>query len=363
MLNTKIRKIIFLLLGMFCVKIDFFSQTVITFEVPDIQKVYYAGQKTITVELDSLGRIIKVSKDTNYQEYEYTPEFKGVYYDIDKDEKSEISIGKLLLQSLSPLQFTRYGTSYTFTAGSLFISISGGFIDQYYLYRENGDTVESSYCEFYDYLEDEYLNMYPSYLNGYFYYKVSKKDSKKMKNSDMEINILNASILMSNGLYFAVPFAFSDSDIVSSAESYQASSSLKEKSVSYYAENLGSKTGLPWASANGYGIGDEIIMKVPVHQNMGLKFFNGFQSEEKKHLYKANSRAKRIKIEAQELHSTMEVILKDTPDEQLIDLNDLYLDDVFSTLKITILEIYPGEKYKDLCIQAIIPVYLSNANF
>ena len=91
---------------------------------------------------------------------------------------------------------------------------------------------------------------------------------------------------------------------------------------------------------------------------MQLAFYNGFQSENRPDLYKANSRAKKIRIKNLETGSSKDFSLKDSMEMQIISLLDLNIwSNVNTNLEITILEVYPGEKYKDLCIQAIIPVY------
>lgn len=139
---------------------------------------------------------------------------------------------------------------------------------------------------------------------------------------------------------------------------YSASSFLIEGVISYSPENLFSEDGLPWASANGYGIGDKITIKTSITKNIKLAFYNGFQSKEKQYLYKANSRAKRVKITCLESNYRIVVDLKDSPEKQLISLlNGMVSDNDYETVEIEILEVYPGEKYKDLCIQAIIPEF------
>ena len=128
--------------------------------------------------------------------------------------------------------------------------------------------------------------------------------------------------------------------------------------ISYSPENLFSEDGLPWASANGYGIGDKITIKTSITKNIKLAFYNGFQSKEKQYLYKANSRAKKVKITCLESNYRIVVDLKDSPEKQLISLlNGMVSDNDYETVEIEILEVYPGEKYKDLCIQAIIPEF------
>ena len=140
--------------------------------------------------------------------------------------------------------------------------------------------------------------------------------------------------------------------------SYTASSFLVERTAVYGADNLESEQGLPWASANGYGINDTIQIKTLGHNKLQLALYNGFQSKERPDLYKANSRVKRIKIKNLETGTSSEFLLKDTSEKQIIYLNSLDITEKkYTTLEITILEVYPGDKYTDLCIQAIIPVY------
>ena len=138
---------------------------------------------------------------------------------------------------------------------------------------------------------------------------------------------------------------------------YEASSYLIEGKTVYGPDNLSSVEGLPWASANGYGIGDKIQIKANAN-NVKLGFYNGFQSKNKPYLYKANSRAKTIEIKNIENGKVCKIRLKDNADMQNLSLKELNIGQKsILNLEITILEVYQGEKYKDLCIQAIIPVY------
>ena len=137
---------------------------------------------------------------------------------------------------------------------------------------------------------------------------------------------------------------------------YKASSYLIEGKTLYKPDNLSSTEGLPWASANGYGINDTIQILIPACNVKQLNFYNGFQSKEKPHLYNANSRAKKISIKCLNTNKSIYINLKDSNEKQIIDLKSLGISyNTYVTLEITILEVYPGEKYKDLCIQAIIP--------
>ncbi len=139
--------------------------------------------------------------------------------------------------------------------------------------------------------------------------------------------------------------------------SYSASSYLIERNATYWPENLSTEAGLPWASANGYGINDTIKIITPAKKGLQLALYNGYQSTERPDLYTANSRVKKIRIKNCRNDKTKDVILQDTTDEQIIFLNELNINtNSYITLEITILEVYQGEKYEDLCIQAIIPI-------
>lgn len=151
---------------------------------------------------------------------------------------------------------------------------------------------------------------------------------------------------------------FDYSEWITNDISYSATSFLVEGKSIYAANNLSSKEGLPWASANGYGINDKIIIRTPTYVGMKLAFYNGYQSDSRKDLFKANSRVKKVRIKNLESGGSADFTLKDTLEVQEINLSNLILlHNEAISLEITVLEVYPGEKYKDLCIQAIIPIY------
>ena len=131
-----------------------------------------------------------------------------------------------------------------------------------------------------------------------------------------------------------------------------------EKAIIYSASNLSTSDGNPWASANGYGINDKIRIKMFSRSEQSLIVYNGFQSKEKPYLYSQNSRLKRIRICNSLLNKKKEIKLQDTKDAQEIDINDL-LENAgeIINLEIEVLEVFAGDKYTDLCIQAILPKY------
>ena len=136
--------------------------------------------------------------------------------------------------------------------------------------------------------------------------------------------------------------------------SYESTSFLQEKDTVYSAENLGAIEGLPWASANGYGIGDIIYITADINDKFSLQLFNGFQSE-KKYLYEQNSRVKKIEITNLDTKQKSTYDIKDSAEKQtiLIQKKSDSANQV-GRYAIKILEVYPGTKYKDLCIQAIL---------
>lgn len=136
--------------------------------------------------------------------------------------------------------------------------------------------------------------------------------------------------------------------------SYESTSFLKEKDTVYSAENLGTIEGLPWASANGYGIGDIIYITADINDKFSLQLFNGFQSE-KKYLYEQNSRVKKIEITNLDTNQKSTYDIKDSAEKQTIPLQKKSASaNQVGRYAIKILEVYPGIKYKDLCIQAIL---------
>ena len=161
-------------------------------------------------------------------------------------------------------------------------------------------------------------------------------------------------------------FPFLSDDFVSDYHfnSYRSSTFLTEGNVSYEASNLQSVSGLPWASSNGYGIGDKIWINLNTKNEIGFGLYNGFQSTQKAYLYEENSRVKKIKITCLQTKREKTVDVKDTSESQFISISDLilYFGDVFD-FEIEVLEVYPGTKYSDLCIQAIIPASEESLSF
>lgn len=87
----------------------------------------------------------------------------------------------------------------------------------------------------------------------------------------------------------------------------------------------------------------------PVNQ---LIIVNGFISSSKDYLYYQNSRAKTIKLSYNGICFTRE--LKDVADYQVIELDKAIQINSKSEVKLTILDYYPGIKYSDIVISAVL---------
>ena len=201
-------------------------------------------------------------------------------------------------------------------------------------------------------MPDQKIELYLFSTSRQQHYKIAEKYGETFT-----ITLLGNNIIQYTGNNGEL-LKFDYSDWITNNISYSATSFLVEGKNIYEANNLSSIKGLPWASAKGYGINDKITITTPAYADMKLAFYNGYQSDSRPDLYNANSRVKKIRIKNLESGNTTELMLKDTSDMQEININSLIMSyNEYISLEITILEVYPGDKYKDLCIQAIIPIY------
>ena len=133
---------------------------------------------------------------------------------------------------------------------------------------------------------------------------------------------------------------------------YHSTSYLTEGSTTYEPEHLQQKDGLPWASGNGFGIGDVISIKEFEHKNpTTLKIMNGYQDPNHPDYYEKNTRVKKIKVTNTDTQKSKSLIVKDIKNEQTLDISDLGKGRNYD---IEIQEVYEGNKYKDLCIQYLV---------
>ena len=109
-----------------------------------------------------------------------------------------------------------------------------------------------------------------------------------------------------------------------------------------------------WATDKNKGIGETLTFNFKPSEILTvnyLKFYNGYQKS--KATFKNNSRVKRAALYINGKHK-FNLELEDTEAAQLFELGKWFLqgEDKF-TVALKILEIYPGEKYNDLCVSEI----------
>lgn len=141
-----------------------------------------------------------------------------------------------------------------------------------------------------------------------------------------------------------------------SIQDVNSSSNLPDsKSNSYTAWNLHDfdlKTA--WATNKNSGIGETIKINFKPSDILSvnyLKFYNGYQKSEAS--FKNNSRVKKAALYINGEHR-FNLELNDIEAAQIFVLGKWFLEGAEKfTIELKILEIYPGEKYNDLCISEI----------
>ena len=140
-------------------------------------------------------------------------------------------------------------------------------------------------------------------------------------------------------------------ELINQPTNISASSELVENGYVYSAKNLGNfNLTEPWVEGvAGNGEGEYIILSGNCTY---IYLFNGYVSYSKPYLYERNSRIKKIKITATTKKSTQEFFfdLQDTPNPQKLNLGKRFTDDI----KLEIKEVYPGNKYEDTCLHALL---------
>lgn len=137
-------------------------------------------------------------------------------------------------------------------------------------------------------------------------------------------------------------------------DAFSASSELTEGAVTYKAGNLADfslKT--PWVEgAAGNGTGESVSFSI---SHKYLYLFSGYISYDKPYLYEQNARPRKIKITITDKGKSQEFVfdLEDTPNPQTLE----FPDRMEGTAKLEILEVYPGTKYQDTCIHALMGKY------
>lgn len=149
----------------------------------------------------------------------------------------------------------------------------------------------------------------------------------------------------------------------------RATKELVEGNTTYHAYNVRSKKiNKVWGAPNNgvqesimFGYDDdnqkeeENMDKIIEYEKKGetlLMICSGLISYKNQNLYKENARTKRIKIKLKDKYAKDRdyiIELKDTPQPQILKIDHT----VAWPITITILDVYAGEKYSDLCISKI----------
>jgi hypothetical protein len=130
-----------------------------------------------------------------------------------------------------------------------------------------------------------------------------------------------------------------------------ATSSLVEGSNTYAPNNINLDIDSAWAEgAEGQGIGEKLIIsKDELSLVFGFGISIGYVSYTKPYLYQYNSRPKTIQLRSG--RSSIILHLNDTPHFQFMRFpNDFNFQE---DLEIEILEVYPGSRYADTCINSL----------
>jgi hypothetical protein len=145
----------------------------------------------------------------------------------------------------------------------------------------------------------------------------------------------------------------------------QATSELIENNFIYKVENvLDIKTLIPWVEGvQGNGVGQKIKITLD-DKNMstgsgdrfiyfGLAISNGFVDYNRPYLYQYNNRIKKLRVSRTQ-YDYKDIDLEDTPQIQMFHFLDYTT--ASKSIEMEILEIYPGERWDDTCINMIIPL-------
>lgn len=143
-----------------------------------------------------------------------------------------------------------------------------------------------------------------------------------------------------------------EGSLISAPVDITATSFLNEGDVKFLPGNIGSlHGGKPWVEGvKGLGIGEKISFlagknEAQIHT---LIISIGYVDYNKPYLYESNSRPKKLLITNSNKTLFYETSLEDTPNPQIINLpidsNDITIE---------IIEVYPGQKWQDTCINFI----------
>lgn len=342
-----------------------FSETV-TITMPNYLKMYADGFFTYQLNFDSKGRLSSIHVDNKNNadcKIEYKSENNIILnynalnqqkiLDLNKEKKSKFKftnqggIGFVIDSQIEECVFKN-------SINYIINTKTKEFICKYEYKKDSFGNCIVMYATQMEYDSDLDLNWYSVWED-----KIIIKNFSQQFNNNTDLNKNNLIILYTYNKTLAqliYPFCFSSKVTEYSFNNYTSSSFLTEDKIIYKADNLQEIAGVPWVSGKGYGIGDKILINLDARSDLSFAFYNGFQSEQKTYLYEFNSRVKKIKLTCIQTKKSEFFDVKDTKTKQIIPLDEI-IDDYGEVIdiEIEILDVYRGTKYKDLCIQAIIP--------
>lgn len=114
----------------------------------------------------------------------------------------------------------------------------------------------------------------------------------------------------------------------------------------------------PWVEGKkSYGIGE--YLDIEFYKNVNeIQILNGYVDFDRQYLFKENSRVKVILIESLDGKFSQLYELKD-----LVEFSDIMFPYPTSKIRITIKEVYPGDKYDDTCLTTIIAMNPDKQSF
>ena len=131
----------------------------------------------------------------------------------------------------------------------------------------------------------------------------------------------------------------------------ESSSYLIKNEIIYSTENLSEILGICWAEGvSGYGLNETLFLKSR-YAVSSIHISIGYVSYDRTYLYNEYSRPKRIELTVENKYSIL-IDLNDTPNFQTITLPETLNGS--EILKLKIIEVYPGTKYEDTCINMIL---------
>lgn len=143
----------------------------------------------------------------------------------------------------------------------------------------------------------------------------------------------------------------------------ESSSFLKEGNVLYTTDNLSSRLYLkedieetayfydtyskPWVEGKSdYGIGEWLNLTFDGDVDQ-IQVLNGYVDLRRKYLYKENSRVKKLRVEGDDFSFDVDF-------EDVVKYTVIKFPSKTTHVKLTILDVYKGDKYSDTCISSII---------